>query len=321
MRAILLREGGGVRLADIPEAPEPGADEIRIAMRLTPVNPADHLAVEGRHLTDAYGMQKPMGAEGVGIIEAIGAGVQGLAVGDRVLPLDRGNWVKRRTLSAERVIRAPDMLTDEQAAIFRINPPTAHRLLGRVELREGDWVIQNAAGSMVGRLITAMGQARGLNIVCVVRSPEKARERLMALGAVAVIAEGREMPDEAIRIMGGPKARLALDFVTGIETGRLAQCLQPGGRVTIAGHLGKEPCSIPSTLLTGGRIIIDGYSLRPDEGEAGRTGLQTIYDSLAPLYRDVPAVLPVTVRYPLSAFEEAVAWRGPERPLLDWATA
>ena len=65
MRAILLREGGGVRLADIADAPAPGVGEIRVAMRLTPVNPADHLAVEGRHLTDAYGMQRPVGAEGL----------------------------------------------------------------------------------------------------------------------------------------------------------------------------------------------------------------------------------------------------------------
>ncbi|HUD95656.1 2-enoyl thioester reductase domain-containing protein [Sphingobium sp.] len=318
MRAILLREGGGIRLADIPDAPRPGVGEIRIAMRLTPVNPADHLAVEGRHLTDAYGMQKPVGAEGLGIVEAIGPGVQGLAVGDRILPLDRGNWVERRTIPADRVIRAPDMLADEQASIFRINPATAHRLLTRVDLCEGDWIIQNAAGSMVGRIITAIGKARGLNILCVVRSPELARERLSTLGAAAVIAQGETMADEAIAAMEGARARLALDFVTGEETGRLARCIGPGGRVTISGHLGKEPCLIPGTLLTTGNIIIDGYSLRMDEGPAGRTQLQAMYDRLAPIYRDNPAVLPELVRCPLAAFEDAVTWRGPEKLLLDW---
>ncbi|CAN5124142.1 zinc-dependent alcohol dehydrogenase family protein [soil metagenome] len=316
MRALLLREGGGVRLADLPDAPAPGPGEIRIAMRLTPVNPADHLAVEGRHLTDAY-EQIPMGAEGIGVIQAMGAGVEGLAVGDRVLPLDRGNWADWRTLSADRVIRAPDSLTDEQAAIFRINPPTALRLLARVELKAGDWIIQNAAGSMVGRLVTAMGKARGLRVICVLRSP-KARDRLMALGAETVIADGNYMVDAALALMGGPKARLALDFVTGEATGQLAACVGPGGRVTVAGHLGKENCSIPSTLLTSGEVIIDGYSLRTDEGTAGRAGLQAMYDALAPLYTDSPAVLPDFVRYPVSAFEEAVALRGPERPLLDW---
>lgn len=317
MRAVVLGEGGGVRLVDVADAPAPGPGEIRIAMRLTPVNPADHLAVEGRHLTDAY-VQIPMGAEGIGVVQDVGAGVAGLAVGDRVLPLDRGNWVDRRTLPADRVIRAPDSLTDEQAAIFRINPPTAHRLLARVPLNAGDWIIQNAAGSMVGRLIAAMGRARGLRVLCVARSPDKARDRLMALGAEAVIADGEAMADAALALMGGPKARLALDFVTGEATGQLAACVAPGGRVTVAGHLGKEPCSIPSTLLTGGEILIDGYSLRPDEGTAGRAGLQTIYDALASLYTDSPAVLPDLVRYPVSAFEAAVALRGPERPLLDW---
>lgn len=320
MRAILLREGGGVRLADMPDAPAPGPGEIRIAMRLTPVNPADHLAVEGRHLVDAYGLTVPAGAEGLGVIEDMGPGVVGLAVGDRVLPLDRGNWADRRTVSAERVIRAPDMLTDEQAAVFRINPPTAHWLLDRAKLQSGDWVIQNAAGSMVGRLVTAFGKQRGYRVICVVRSPDKDRDRLMALGAEAVIADDENVADAALAIMDGPKAKLALDFVTGAATGRLARCIGPGGRVTISGHFSKDPCVIPSTLLTGSDIIIDGYSVRRDEADAGRSGLQAIYDTLAPIYRDVPAVLPGLVRYPISAFQEAMDLRGPDRPLLDWTT-
>lgn len=319
MRALLLREGGGVRLADVPDAPAPGPGEIRIAMRLTPVNPADHLAVEGRHLTDAY-VQIPVGAEGVGGVQAVGEGVEGLTVGDRVLPLDRGNWADQRTLSADRVIRAPDSLTDEQAAIFRINPPTAHRLLARVDLKAGDWLMVNAAGSMLGRLFAAIGKARDLRVICVLRSPDKARDRLMSLGATAVIADGDTMVDAALALMGGPKAGLALDFITGAATGRLAQCVAPGGRVTVAGHLDDEPCSIPSTLLTGGEILIDGYSLRSDEGAAGRATLQDMYDKLAPLYTDFPAILPDLVRYPISDFEAAVALRGPELPLLDWTT-
>lgn len=317
MRALLLSQGGGVHLAEIPDAGAPGPGEIRVAMRLTPVNPADHLAIEGRHLTDAY-LRIPMGAEGIGIVEALGDDVTGLRVGDRVLPLDRGNWAERRTLSAERVIRAPDGLTDEQAAIFRINPPTAHRLLARAGLEHGDWIIQNAAGSMVGRLVAVIAKARGLRVISVVRSPDKDRDRLLRLGATAVIAHGDGMAEAALELMEGPKARLALDFVTGAATGELARCVGPGGRVTVAGHLGKEPCSIPSTLLTGGNIVIDGYSLRPDEGEAGRSGLQAMFDALAPIYSEVPEVLPELVRYRLDRVEEAVAYRGAARALLDW---
>lgn len=319
MRALLLRAEGGVRLADVAPAPDPAAAEVRVAMRLTPINPADHLALEARHLTDAYGYEAPMGAEGVGVIEVVGENVVGLAPGDRVLPLDRGNWAERRTISAERLIRAPEGLSDEQAAMFRINPPTAFRLLERSGLRAGDWLVHNGAGSVVGRLITAMAHARGINVICAVRTPEKDRERLLALGATAVVQDGNGLVAAALDTMGGPKAALALDCVTGAATGRLAQCLKPGGRVTVFGHLSHDPCQIASTLLTGNGITIDGYSLRSGEAGAGRAELEPLYTPLADFWANQPLIVPDVRRVSLREVAAAVAYRGPVRQVIDWS--
>lgn len=318
MRAIQLGKEGGCRLVEVAAPAAPGIHEIRIAMRLTPVNPADRLALEGRHLVDAYGLQIPFGAEGVGVVEAIGQSVSGLAIGDRVLPLDRGNWAEFRTILAERVIRAPEGLTDEEAAVFRINAPTAHRLLERADLREGDWLIHNGAGSMIGRLITAMGTARGLRVICVLRSPEKERGRLKELSAAEVIADDESMIARAHAVMGGARARLALDCVAGKASGRLAECLTADGRLTVFGHLSGEPCSIPSTLLTGG-VTVDGFSLRADEGTAGRRELQSVYAPLAHYYTMRPTLLSPLIRFPVTKYEDAINHSGPERAVLDWS--
>jgi len=317
VRALLLAAEGGVRLAEVADAPLPGRGEVRIAMHLTPVNPADRLAIGGHHLTAEYAAI-PLGSEGVGRIVEIGAGIDDLKLGDRVVPLDRGTWAEQRTVPAARVLRVPDGLSDAQAALFRITPPTAHRLLARAGLNPGDWVILNAAGSMVGRLVTVMAQTLGLQVIGVVRSPEKDRDRLLALGAAEVIGQGDAMVAEALAIMGGARAHLAIDFIAGTETGRLARCLGPGGRVTVAGHLGMQPCSIPSTLLTSSSILVDGFSLRRDEGGLGRAALQPAYDPLAAVCRDHPQILVPLRPYTISDHAAAIAYRGPERPLLDW---
>jgi NADPH:quinone reductase-like Zn-dependent oxidoreductase len=209
------------------------------------------------------------------------------------------------------------MLPDELAAMFRINPPTALRLLDRVSLRPGDWVIVNAAGSMVGRLMTALGRQRGLRMLNVVRDTVPLEARLMSLGATAVIDDGDDLPQRALAIMGEP-ARLAVDFVTGGATGRLAQCLGKGGRLTVAGHLDPSPCSVPSAMLTGSSIVIDGFSLRPAEAGEGRDELISKYHPLARLYDDHPALRPHVVRFGATDFAAALRHGGGARALLDW---
>jgi NADPH:quinone reductase-like Zn-dependent oxidoreductase len=110
--------------------------------------------------------------------------------GDLVINLQRENWAQKRRVKADDVIAVPPGLAIPQAAMLRINPPTALLLLTDiVALKPGDWLIQNVANSAVGRLVIRLARARGIRTMNVVRRDALFAE-LKALGADACVVDG-----------------------------------------------------------------------------------------------------------------------------------
>jgi len=101
--------------------------------------------------------------------------------------------------------------------------------------------------------------------------------------------------------------RAALDCVAGTASGRMAQCLSPGGRLIVFGHLSGEPLTVRSQLLTGGGLSIAGFSLRPAEQALGGAGVRTLFADLLAMLRDRPVVQPIRAIVPLSRAGEAIA--------------
>lgn len=239
-------------------------------MILAPVNPADRLVAAGRY-TPVGGLPEVAGAEGVGEVEAVGAGVEGLVPGDRAIPLTRGNWSSHRLLPADDLIQVPGLLDDAQAAMLRINPATAARLLARLSLAPGARLIRNAPGSSVARWI----------------------DRLAARAGVQVLGDDADDPAEA-----------ALDAVAGEATGRLAERLVPGGTILVYGHLSGRPCTIDSTLLTTRNLNVTGFSLRPAETADLPGARAALYADLAALAAETPE--PVAATFPLDEAGQAL---------------
>lgn len=315
MKAILRDGDGGVVICDVADAPAPGAGEVRVTMALAPVNPADRMLVAGAYSL-AVAHDEIVGAEGVGRVDTVGHEVAGLIPGDRVICLDRGNWTQQRTIAADRVIRVPDALADPLAAVLRINPPTAERMLSKRDLHPGDWVILNGAASMVGRLTVALARERGVRTLCLVRDVSASAPVLSNLGADAIIADDGEVPQRAAAIIGEAGARLALDCVAGEASGRLAACLGHSGLLMVYGNLSGQACAIPSSLLTGRGVKVRGFSLRPDEGRAARAELQPMFARLAQLLADNPAIVPPHTVYPAARIAFALDHPGPGRALI-----
>ncbi len=111
------------------------------------------------------------GAECVGRVLAVGEGVTHVAPGDLVINLQRENWAQQRRVRGDDVIPLPADIDLRQAAMVRANPPTALLMLTDfVDLKPGDWVLQNAANSAVGKLVIRIARSRGLRTVNVVES-------------------------------------------------------------------------------------------------------------------------------------------------------
>src|SRR6478752_10118268 len=205
MKQVLIDRYGTpwdvARCADVPDVGEPAADEVVFDVLAFPINPADMWFCRG-----SYRLKPPLpatpGAECVGRVAAVGAAVRHVNKGDLVINLQRENWTQRRRVKGDDAIPLPAGIDLRQAAMVRINPPTAQLMLSDfVDLKAGDWVIQNVANSAVGRLLIVLARQRGLRTLNVVRRAELAGE-LKALGADSVLVDDADIAQKVAKATG-----------------------------------------------------------------------------------------------------------------------
>jgi trans-2-enoyl-CoA reductase len=229
--------------------PAPAAGEAVVKMRAAPINPADLNQIEGKYPVRPLLPATP-GFEGAGVIVELGAGVNGLTSGALViLPHNIGTWRDAVVVKAEELVVVPDGIEPVQAAMLKINPLTAWRLLhDYVDLKKGDWLIQNAANSAAGRNVIHIAHQLGYKTVNVVRRAELIDE-LHAEGGDVVLLDGDNLREEVKNATGGAFIRLGLNCVGGDSALRLANCLAPGGTLVSFGAMSLQPLKIPTGLL------------------------------------------------------------------------
>src|SRR5581483_2522445 len=229
--------------------PTPAPDEVIVKMRAAPINPADLNQIEGKYPVRAELPATP-GFEGAGIIVDVGAEVKGLTSGSLViLPHNIGTWREAVAVKASDLVVVPAGIRPVHAAMLKINPMTALRLLrDYVDLARGDWLIQNAANSAAGRAIIQIAHELGYKTVNVVRRSELIGE-LRAEGGDVVLVDSENLRHEVEDAIGGPPIRLALNAVGGESALRLANCLAPGSTLVTYGAMSLQPLKIPNGLL------------------------------------------------------------------------
>src|SRR5436189_3574352 len=229
--------------------PTPGPDEVVVEMRAAPINPADLNAIEGKYPGKREVPAVP-GFEGSGIVSELGKNVSKLTIGSLViLPHDIGTWREACAVKAKQLVVVPSGVDPVQAAMLKINPLTAWRLLhGYVELKSGDWVIQNAANSAAGRAVIQIAHAFGYKTVNVVRR-EELIEELRSEGGDVVLLDDDNLRSVVKDATGGAAIRLGLNAVGGESALRLMNCLAPGGTLVSFGAMSLQPLKIPTGLL------------------------------------------------------------------------
>jgi NADPH2:quinone reductase len=294
MKSIRFKQYGEptdvLSLVDLP-VPEPGAGEVRVRIIATPVNPSDLLYVRGHYAGVEAHFPAPVGFEGVGLVDALGPEVQGFARGQRVVVVNSqgGNWAEYSVVPADELLPAPDELPDEQVASFMINPASAIMMVRRLlAVPRGEWLLQSAAGSELGRMIIRLARNDGIRTVNIVRRREAVAE-LESLGADAVIVSGDDPIDEQVRRIVGPEGvKYAIDPVIG-ETGtQMYKALHEEGRMLLYGSLTGQPMLVgddPRYILAGRRVLEVywlGYWLRKLNDQERRQ----LVDDIVVLMRD-----------------------------------
>ena len=229
--------------------PTAGPGEAVVKMRAAPINPADLNQIEGKYPVRAELPATP-GFEGAGVVAEIGTNVANVAEGDLViLPHNVGTWRDAVAVKAEDLVVAPAGIEPVDAAMLKINPMTAWRLLhDYVDLKKGDWLIQNAANSAAGRAVIQIAHELRYKTVNLVRRSELIDE-LRAEGGDVVLVDSENLREEVKNATGGAPIRLGLNAVGGPSALRLANCLAPGSTLVTFGAMSLQPLKIPNGLL------------------------------------------------------------------------
>lgn len=262
MRSAIHHEFGDpaqvLALDDAP-MPEPKAGEVRIRTLLAPIHNHDLLTVRGQ-----YGYKPTLpaigGSEAVGIVDALGEGVEGVSIGERVASSSgRGTWAEYFTTPARMIVPMPDGIPDETAAQLMAMPLSALMLLDALALPPGAWIVQNAANGAVGKALAMLGEARGLHVVNVVRRDDGIAE-LAALGIAHVVSSAQPDWMQQLRDLTGPGlAQAAIDSVGGKASGAMLSLVGNGGTLVSFGALTGEAMQLSPADLIFKQATVKGF--------------------------------------------------------------
>ena len=306
MRALQIRRFGPPRdvleLADIPEPPPPHDGEVLIGVEYAPIGGNDLSLIQGVFPIE-LSMPITVGNEGVGRVLAIGTGVGHLKVGDRVLvPLTIGSWRERLIAPASDRFALP-AADPRQLAMLGINPSTAALLLEESDVRRGDWVVQNAANSGVGRSLLAIAKTRGIRTINFVRRPELIPE-LEAAGGDLVLVDDNGAGEKIRARAGGARVPLGIDGVAGRASATISSLLSESGTLVVYALMSGEPVTIAPFDLIAKRIVAKGFLLNRPEVQ---TRIPGALRETTPLVASGAIRVPIAATYPLTAFREAIA--------------
>ncbi len=297
---------------EVPK-PEPGAGEVRLRVLRSPIHNHDLSTIRG-----TYGVRPALpatgGTEALGRIDAVGAGVT-LPIGARVSAMVQGAWAEYLIAPASQCVPMPEALDDDVASQLMAMPLSALILLDDLRVERGAWIVQNAANGAVGRILMRLAQARGINVINLVRR-ESSAEELRAFGAEhVVITEGHDWAAEVRAIAGDNPIARVIDSVTGPQSIELQRILGRRGEYVIFGGLAAAAMRLDPGLMIFNETVVRGFWMTAWMSRASQqeraAAVQQIF-SLA-LTNNLP--LPVSAIFALADGQAAVlAAEQPGRP-------
>ena len=316
MKAIIIREWSDPQPFPLEhvEEPEPGPGEVRIRVHCVGVTFGETLIATGRYQVKPNLPFVP-GSESAGVIDKVGPGVEGLAVGDRVAPMGfvgksrdsrriLGGCREKLIAPAANITRVPDGVSLEMAALFRSNAETALYSLQLARLKAGETLLVLGAGGGTASAAVALGKHMGARVIGSASSEAKRR---IALDAGADVVVDSNAEDWRQQVEAGGKVDVIYDPNGGDMSERAFRTLGYGGRHLVvgfaAGAIPKLPLNL--TLMKSASVIganlLNAYEIEPDRCRANAAYL---LDLLAEGKLPEPVI---AKRYPLEQAAEAYA--------------
>ncbi|MFF8670181.1 zinc-binding dehydrogenase [Streptomyces sp. NPDC015242] len=298
-------------LREEPECPRPGPGQVLVRLLVRPVHPGDLAGVEGMPgFPDDQPEVRTPGVEGMGVVESVGPDVRALRPGRRVAVFPApGTWADYVVVAEHLAVPVPDGISDETAALMLVNPLTLRMLYRAVDSALGGEegaVLQTAAGSSVGRLVSAGAIRHGLPLINLVRSAAGAQRMRELHPTLPTIATCDDDWREQVRHHAGDRGvRVVLDCVGGAMTRDLAELLAEGGTLISYGQLGTGTTPLERLPLIGRALTVRGVSVLHWPSRTPEERAQDVAFALD-LARNTPDLLEVAATYDLADFRAAV---------------
>ena len=306
MKAIRFEKTGGpevLHLVDV-DVPPPKEGEVRLLQRAIGLNYIDTYQRSGLYPVP---LPSGLGQEAAGVVEAIGPGVKGLKVGDRVAygtgPL--GAYAQARNFPANRLVKLPKAISDESAAAMMLKGMTVRYLLrATYKVKRGETILLHAAAGGVGLILSQWAKALGVKVIGTVGSEAK-MAIAKAHGCAHVINSSAENVVERVReITGGAGVPVVYDGVGQATLMTSLDCLKPRGLLVSFGNASGAVTNFAlGTLAAKGSL----YVTRPTLGSYTATDAdfrETAAD-LVEIVKSGKVKIPVNQRYALAQAADA----------------
>lgn len=313
MKAIVVHEFGPVGTARLEEVatPEPAAGEVLVEVAAVAANFVDTLVLQGKY---QFLPERPFspGKLPVGTVRAIGAGVQELKEGDRVLTTaEHGGYAEFVPVKADQCFKLPDAMSFDEAASISLAFDTAWVALSdRARLAAGETVLVLGATGAVGLAAIQLAKARGARVLAAVSSPEKS-EAVLAAGADGTVdlskPDLRDSLREQVRdATGGEGADVVIDPLGGDYFDAALRALAWRGRLVVIGFASGRIPDLKANYLLLKNIEVSGLQVsdyRKRRPEMMRACFREIFD----LYAEGKIIAPPVTAYPLARYDQALS--------------
>lgn len=310
MQSIIHRNFGEpvdvLESAEMPK-PEPKAGEVRIKMILSPIHNHDVWTVRGN-----YGYKPTLpaigGSEGVGVIDALGEGVEQLSLGQRVaVAAVHGSWAEYFTAPAHGVVPLVDTIDDETAAQLIGMPISALMLLDFIDLQKDHWLIQNTANGAVGKTVAMIAQARGQKVIHLVRRREAIAE-MNALGIENVVATDQADWKQQVKAIHADQPLMAgVDSIGGKASGEMLALLSENSVLVSFGSMTGELMQISSGDLIFKQAVVKGFWASVVNKQLSKERKKALIVELLTLAAQKKLVLPVEGIFSFDQIKQAAS--------------
>ncbi|WP_268033664.1 zinc-dependent alcohol dehydrogenase family protein [Algoriphagus sp. PAP.12] len=314
MKEVIFEQIGNpsevLKLVDSP-IPQPKEGQVLIKITARNINPADMMFIQGR-----YGIQPVLpssaGFEAVGVVEKADESGK-FEKGTRVMFSAIGTWKEYICIPVSSAIPVPKEMSDEIACQAFVNPFTAHAMIEKSGLKEGDWLLITAGASAFGKFAIQMAKAKGIQVAATVRQEDQI-SYLSNLGADLVVNSEKEKIHEVIPEKTNGGVHAVFDAVSGKLGAQALSCLRKNGKMMVFGALSLNTMPINSGLMIFKNLKIEGFWLSTWMAETDPKEMNEAFLKVFSFLMNGDSQIDVVGKFPLESFQEALnAYQMPGR--------